>query len=338
MQKVGCGKIATVIGRYFSMDRNQKWDRIAKAYQLMVHGMGENHTSASEAIKASYAQEITDEFIEPIVIKEDGQPIGKIQGGDTLLFYNFRTDRGRQMTTMLSQEAFPGESTTPLSLAYYTMTRYDDTFKGIEVLFEKANIAHGLGEVLAQAGKQQIRIAESEKYPHVTFFFNGGREEPFAGETRILCPSPPVATYDLQPEMSAFEIRDKINAKLQEGEVDFVCLNFANPDMVGHTGVWEAAMKACETVDACTQSVVETALANGYTVLVTADHGNADKLRNSDGSPHTAHTTSLVPLILYSNEIKDWQLKPGKLGDLAPTILTLMDIPIPAEMTGHVLI
>jgi len=338
MEKVGCGKIASVIGRYFSMDRNQKWDRIAKAYQLLLHGEGKSAESATTAIQASYDAGITDEFIEPIVVQDNGAPVGTLQEGDTLLFYNFRTDRGRQLTTMLTQKAFPEEETTPLSLSYYTMTRYDDTFQGVEVMFEKENIAKGLGEILAQAGKTQIRIAETEKYPHVTFFFNGGREEPFVGESRILCQSPPVATYDLQPEMSAGEIQDKINAELQKGEVDFVCLNFANPDMVGHTGVWEAAVKACETVDACTQSVVETALANGYTVLVTADHGNADKLRNTDGSPHTAHTTSLVPLILYSNENRDWQLKPGKLGDLAPTVLSLMDIPIPAEMTGHVLI
>lgn len=336
--EIGVGQIASVIGRYYSMDRNQKWDRIAKSYRLLVNGEGEAYESAEAAIQASYDADITDEFIEPKVIVKDGQAIGTIEEGDAILFYNFRTDRGRQLTTMLTQQDFPDEGTHKMGLAYFTMTRYDDTFERVEVLFDKDNIADGLGEVLSRAGKQQIRIAETEKYPHVTFFFNGGREEPFDGESRLLCPSPKVATYDLQPEMSALEIRDKIIPELEKGDVDFVCLNFANPDMVGHTGVWEAAVKACETVDMCTRQVVEAALANGYTCLVTADHGNADKLRNSDGSAHTAHTTSLVPLILHSNENKDWQLNTGKLGDLAPTILKLMDIEIPAAMTGNVLI
>lgn len=336
--EVGIGKIASVIGRYYSMDRNQKWDRIAKSYRLLTKGEGDAFESAEAAIQASYDAGITDEFIEPRVIVENGKPVGIIQEGDAVLFYNFRTDRGRQLTTMLTQKNFPEEGTQRMNLAYFTMTRYDDTFERVEVLFDKADISEGLGEVLSLAGKQQIRIAETEKYPHVTFFFNGGREEPFPGESRIMCPSPKVATYDLQPEMSAYEIRDKIIPELQKGDADFVCLNFANPDMVGHTGVWEAAVKACETVDACTRQVVEAALENGYTVLVTADHGNADKLRNPDGSAHTAHTTSLVPLILHSNEKRDWQLKSGKLGDLAPTILDLMGIEIPAAMTGNVLI
>jgi 2,3-bisphosphoglycerate-independent phosphoglycerate mutase len=263
-----------------------------------------------------------------------------LQEDDAVLFYNFRTDRGRQLTTALTQQDFPELGMTKMKLRYCTMTRYDDTYKGVEVLFEKDNIAHGLGETLAGHGKQQIRIAETEKYPHVTFFFNGGREEPFVGESRILCPSPKVATYDLQPTMSAFEIRDKIIAELMQGDVDFVCLNFANPDMVGHTGVFEAAVKACETVDACTQAVVEAATAHGYFALVTADHGNADCMINPDGSPNTAHTTALVPLILHApvGDTANYTLHDGKLGDLAPTILHLMGLPIPPAMTGEILV
>lgn len=336
MAKVGVGKVASVIGRYYAMDRNQKWDRIAMAYRLLTEGKGEAHPSATAAIQASYDAGLTDEFVLPMVIQKNGQPVGLLQEGDALLFFNYRTDRGRQLTVQLSQRAFPEEGTVPLKLAYYTMTLYDETFQGIKVLFEKDNIKMGLGEALALAGKSQIRIAETEKYPHVTFFFNGGREEPFEGESRIMCPSPKVATYDMQPEMSAYEIRDKIIAELDKGEVDFVCLNFANPDMVGHTGVWEAAVKACETVDECTKAVVEKALEKGYDCLVTADHGNADRMRNPDGSPHTAHTTALVPLIYHGK--KDLALKSGKLGDLAPTILHLMRLEIPEEMTGEVLV
>ncbi len=338
VDEVGIGKIASVIGRYYSMDRNQKWDRVAKSYRLLTQGEGTAYQSAEDAVQASYNAGITDEFIEPIVITENGQPIGTIQEGDAVLFYNFRTDRGRQLTTMLTQKDFPEEATQCINLAFFTMTRYDETFERVEVLFDKPDIPDGLGEVLSRMGKQQIRIAETEKYPHVTFFFNGGCEEPFTGESRILCPSPEVATYDLQPEMSAFHIRDKIIPELQKRNVDFVCLNFANPDMVGHTGVWEATVKACETVDYCTRQIVEVALESGYTVLVTADHGNADKMKNPDGSAHTAHTTSRVPLILHSNEKRDWRLTTGKLGDIAPTILRLMDIEIPAAMTGNVLI
>lgn len=338
LTETGTGKVASLIGRYYAMDRNQKWDRVAEAWRLLVQGKGEAFASASEAIQASYDADVTDEFVTAKVIQENGQPVATIEEGDALFFFNFRTDRGRQLTMELSQQHFPEVGTHALDLAYFTMTRYDETFKGIEVMFHKENLSKGLGEVLAQHGKQQIRIAESEKYPHVTFFFNGGREKPFEGEKRILCPSPKVATYDLQPEMSALEIRDNINVELEKGEVDFVCLNLANPDMVGHTGIWEAAVKACETVDHCTQSVVETALANGYCCLVTADHGNADQMRNPDGSPHTAHTTALVPLIFHSSESNPVTLADGKLGDLAPTILHLMGIPIPAEMSGDILI
>ena len=336
MAQVGCGKVASLIGRYYSMDRNQKWDRIAKAYHLLTKGAGTVFNTASEAIQASYAAGITDEFMEAAVIHEDGKPVSTIEPGDAVFFFNFRTDRGRQLTTQLTQKTFPEEGTVPIELAYYTMTRYDDTFQRVQVMFEKENVQMGLGETLSNAGKSQLRIAETEKYPHVTFFFNGGREEPFLGESRILCPSPKVATYDLQPEMSALEIRDKVIADMETNAPDFICLNFANPDMVGHTGVWEAAVKACETVDATTKAVVEAGLSHGYACLVTADHGNADRMRNPDGSAHTAHTTALVPLIYHGPG--DVQLKPGKLGDLAPTILQLMGVPIPEEMTGEVLL
>lgn len=337
-QSAGKGKIASVIGRYYSMDRDKNWDRVRHSYDLLVHGTGQPFTSAEAAIQAAYDADITDEFIKASVILENGQPIATLNEDDAVLFYNYRTDRGRQLTSALSQEDFGDFGMKSLSFYYCTITRYDETFKGINVLYDKDDIRDGLGETLAGLGKQQIRIAETEKYPHVTFFFNGGREEPFPGESRIVCPSPKVATYDLRPEMSALEIRDKINAQLELGEVDFVCLNFANPDMVGHTGVFEAAVKACETVDQCTQSVVETALKNGYTVLVTADHGNADCMRNPDGSPNTAHSTALVPLILHDPHGRNLQLKDGKLGDLAPTILHLMGLPIPEAMTGHILI
>lgn len=331
-------KVASLIGRYYAMDRNNQYDRIKLAYDLILHGTGKPFASAAEAIQAAYAAGTTDEFLEAAVIHENGQPVGCLQAGDAVLFFNFRTDRGRQLTQALTQRAFPDEGMNPLTLHYATLTRYDDTFQNVSVLFEKDNIANGLGETLAAHGKQQIRIAETEKYPHVTFFFNGGRETPFEGERRILCPSPKVATYDLQPEMSAADIRDAIIPALQAGEPDFVCLNFANPDMVGHTGNMAAAIKACETVDACTRAVVEAALAHGYTALVTADHGNADCMRNPDGSPNTAHTTALVPLILHTPDAVPLRLRDGKLGDLAPTILHLMGLPIPPAMTGDVLV
>lgn len=334
------GEIATVIGRYYSMDRNKAWDRTKIAYDLICHGKGKAFASAEAAIQDSYAHGVTDEFVEASVIEKEGKPVATLNAGDAVLFFNFRTDRGRQLTTALTQQAFPEQEMQTLPLHFVTMTRYDDTYKGIHVVFEKDNIQMGLGETLAGHGKKQIRIAETEKYPHVTFFFNGGREEPFVGESRILCPSPKVATYDLQPQMSALEIRDKIIPELQRGEVDFVCLNFANPDMVGHTGVFEAAVHACETVDACTRAVVEAATAHGYYALVTADHGNADCMINPDGSPNTAHTTALVPLILHApaGDTRAYTLSDGKLGDLAPTILHLMGLPIPAEMTGEILV
>ena len=334
------GRIATVIGRYYSMDRDKRWDRVKKAYDLLVHGTGTAFPSAQAAVEDAYASGKTDEFIDPAVITEGGRPIATIQEGDAVLFYNFRTDRGRELTHVLTQEDMPAEGMQRVPLYFATLTRYDDSFKGIHVLYEKDAISNGLGEFLANSGKTQIRIAETEKYPHVTFFFNGGREKPMAGERHLLCPSSKeVATYDLKPEMSAYDIRDKIIPELEKGDADFICLNFANPDMVGHTGVFEPAVKACETVDQCTRQVVETAVANGYTVLVTADHGNADKMKNPDGSPHTAHTTALVPLILIQKE-PEFQLKDtiGKLGDLAPTILALMGLDAPVEMTGEVLV
>jgi len=334
------GKLASITGRYYAMDRDKRWERVKLAYDAMVNGVGEVQTQDPiSAIEASYAAKVTDEFIKPIIITDaQGNPAAKIQEGDAVIVFNFRTDRGRQITLALTQEDFPDHGMKALPLHYVTMTTYDETFKGVKVLYGKDNLEDTLGAVLEKANKKQIRIAETEKYPHVTFFFSGGREEPFVGEERLLCPSPKVATYDLKPEMSAEDIRDSINEALAKGEVDFVCLNFANPDMVGHTGVFEAAVKACETADRCAKSVTETANANGYDVIIIADHGNSDIMINPDGTPNTAHTTNLVPCFLVGNEVSDIQLKDGKLGDLAPTILTLMGIPVPAAMTGNVLL
>ena len=332
------GKLASVIGRYYAMDRDKRWNRVQKAYDALVHGKGFYTRNATEAIGRSYEAGITDEFIEPIItIDADSEPVGLIEEGDTVICFNFRTDRGRQITQVLTQKDFPEFGMTKLNLNYITLTNYDVTFQGIKVIFNKDNLDQTLGEVLSKQGVEQIRIAETEKYPHVTFFFSGGREEPFEGEKRILCPSPKVATYDLQPEMSAKDIRDKIIPELQAENAGFVCLNFANPDMVGHTGVFEAAVKACETVDQCTESVVEAALAHGYTVIIIADHGNSDCMINDDGTPNTAHTTNLVPCILIDNTYNR-PIKDGKLGDLAPTILELMGLEVPAEMTGESLL
>ncbi len=331
------GRIASIVGRYFAMDRDKRWARVKLAYDAMVHGEGEKSTSAVDSMQASYDKDVTDEFIQPIVLTENGSPVGQIKEGDVVICFNFRTDRGRQITEALTQQDFPEEGMKKLDLHYVTMTIYDESFKGVKVMYGKENLKQTLGEVLERAGKKQIRIAETEKYPHVTFFFSGGREEPFDGEKRILCPSPKVATYDLQPEMSAADIRDSIIPELKKGEVDFVCLNFANPDMVGHTGVFEAAVKACETVDHCTEAVVAAALENDYTAIIIADHGNSDIMINPDGSPNTAHTTNLVPCILVDKDFSGG-IKSGKLGDLAPTILTLLGVEIPEEMTGDVLI
>jgi len=337
LQKTG-GKLASIIGRYYAMDRDKRWERVKLAYDLLVNGVGEKTRDPLQAVQKSYQNNVTDEFIQPIAIVDDAQkPIGTVKEGDVVLCFNFRTDRGREITEVLTQQDFPAQGMKKLSLYYVTLTNYDDSFKDVKVIFDKDNLENTLGEVVSKAGKKQIRIAETEKYPHVTFFFSGGREEPFVGESRILCPSPKVATYDLAPEMSANEIKDKIIVELNKKEPDFICLNFANPDMVGHTGVFSAAVKACETVDACAQQVTEAALKNGYTTIIIADHGNADMMINDDGSPNTAHTTNLVPCILVDNDYKG-KLKNGKLGDLAPTILTLMGIPIPERMTGDVLL
>lgn len=332
------GQIASVTGRYYAMDRDKRWARVKLAYDAMTKGEGKKTTDVLAAIDASYTENVTDEFILPIVqTDESGNPVGTIKPDDVVICFNFRTDRGRQITEALTQFDFPEEGMKKIPLNYLTMTNYDSTFEGVKVMYDKDNLKNTLGEVLEAAGKKQIRIAETEKYPHVTFFFSGGREKEFEGEKRLLCPSPKVATYDLQPEMSAADIRDAIIPELNKGEVDFVCLNFANPDMVGHTGVFEAAVKACETVDHCAQSVVEAAQANGYSTIIIADHGNSDIMMNPDGSPNTAHTTNLVPCIFADDEIEE-PVKNGKLGDLAPTILTLMGVAIPEDMTGNVLL
>lgn len=328
------GKIASIIGRYFAMDRDNRWERVKLAYDVMVHGEGTHATDAVKAIEDSYAAGVTDEFIKPVVMVDgNDKPLATIGTGDVVICFNFRTDRGREITVALTQKDFHEQNMFKQDLYYVTMTNYDDTFNNVKVIFDKDNLSNTLGEVLEAAGKKQIRIAETEKYPHVTFFFSGGREEPFKGEKRLMAASPKVATYDLAPEMSANEIKEKIVAELKSKDPDFIVLNFANPDMVGHTGVFEAAVKACEVVDSCTETVVTTALENGYTAIVIADHGNADYMINEDGTPNTAHTTNLVPCILIDSEYKK-PLKDGKLGDLAPTILELMGINKPKEMTG----
>lgn len=331
------GQVASVTGRYFAMDRDKRWERVKLAYDAMVNGVGEPLEDITSGIKKSYADGVTDEFIKPLIKTANGNPVGNMEEGDVVMCFNFRTDRGREITEVLTQEDHADFGMKALDLYYLTMTNYDDTFKGVKVVFDKDNLEMTLGEVLANNGKNQIRIAETEKYPHVTFFFSGGRETEFDGEKRLLCPSPKVATYDLQPEMSANDIKDKIILELNANWPDFVVLNFANPDMVGHTGVFEAAVKACETVDGCAKEVVSAALANNYTSIIIADHGNSDIMINPDGSPNTAHTTNLVPFIVVDNDFQG-ELKPGKLGDLAPTILKLMGIKKPAEMTGDELL
>jgi 2,3-bisphosphoglycerate-independent phosphoglycerate mutase len=320
------------------MDRDKRWERVKLAYDCLVHNAGPRATSASNALEAAYAADTTDEFLLPtVIVNDNNEPVAAIKEGDAVFCFNFRTDRCREITEVLTQQAFPEYNMQPLQLHYTTMTQYDQTFNGVHVVFENDNLQNTLGEVLAAHGKKQIRIAETEKYPHVTFFFSGGREKPFEGENRIMVASPKVATYDLQPAMSAVEITDLLVPAIEAASADFICLNYANADMVGHTGVFEAAIKAVETVDACVERVVTAGLAHGYTLLVTADHGNADFMINEDGSPNTAHTLNLVPLFLVDNDLKV-NLKAGKLGDIAPTVLQLMDLPIPAEMTGNILI
>ncbi|MES2733387.1 MAG: 2,3-bisphosphoglycerate-independent phosphoglycerate mutase [Bacteroidota bacterium] len=333
------GQIASVTGRYFAMDRDNRWERVKLAYDAMVKGHGFMTRDIEAAIEGSYRTNVTDEFITPIIkITPNGEPIAVIEEGDVVLCFNFRTDRGREITQALTQRDFPEQEMKKLNLYYVTMTNYDDSFENVKVMYDKDNLTNTLGEVLEKNKKKQIRIAETEKYPHVTFFFSGGREKEFEGETRLMCPSPKVATYDLKPEMSAYELRDAIIPELKKKEVDFVCLNFANADMVGHTGIFEAAVKACETVDACTQGVVEAALENGYTAIIIADHGNSDYMVNEDGTPNTAHTTNLVPCILVDKDTAGITLKDGKLGDLAPTILKIMGLKKPKEMTGESLL
>ncbi len=330
-------KLATVIGRYYAMDRDKRWERIKLTYDVLVNSKGTTSNNISEAMQKSYDDGITDEFIKPIVLTDNSNnAIANINNGDVLIFFNFRTDRGRELTQVLSQEDLHEYNMHKLDLYYVTLTNYDDSFKGIKVVYNKENIKETLGEILSKANKKQIRIAETEKYPHVTFFFNGGREVPFDGEKRLLCPSPKVATYDLKPEMSAYEIRDAIIPELEKGEVDFVCLNFANPDMVGHTGDMDAAIKACEVVDACAEAVITAGLKNSYTTIVIADHGNCDTMINPDGSPNTAHTTNPVPLILVDKDIST--IKDGVLGDIAPTILQLIGVPKPELMTQESLL
>ena len=329
-------KIASVTGRYYAMDRDQRWERVQKAYDAVVSGTGVFSENLIDSIQNSYDNQVTDEFIAPIIATENNTPVATIAKDDVVVFFNFRTDRGRELTQVLTQENMPEFNMHTLPLYFVTLTNYDDSFKNIKVVYNKEHIKDTLGEILEKAGKKQIRIAETEKYPHVTFFFNGGREVPFHGESRILCPSPKVATYDLQPEMSAFEIKDKIIPEIHKNEADFICLNFANPDMVGHTGVMEAAIKACETVDTCTQSIVEAALVNKYTTLIIADHGNSETMRNPDGSPNTAHTTNPVPFIVVDPDITT--IKNGVLGDIAPTVLKLLQIEKPIAMTQNSLI
>lgn len=326
--------LASVIGRYYAMDRDRRWERTKKAYDLLVNGVGEETSSILSHIQKSYDDGITDEFLEPILVNTQGKT-HTIEKGDVVIFFNFRTDRGRQLTHALTQEDLPQYHLKKLPLYFVTLTNYDDTFSNINVVFNKDHIKATLGETLEYVGKTQVRAAETEKYPHVTFFFSGGRETPFKGEERILVQSPKVATYDLQPEMSAVELTDKLVDKIEDNDKDFFCINFANPDMVGHTGVFDAAIKACETVDACLKRVVEAGKDN-YNFIILADHGNSEKMKNEDGSANTAHTTNPVPVILISSE--DKQIKDGILADIAPTILELMHVNKPELMTQNSLL
>src|ERR1700712_382354 len=330
-------KLASAIGRYYAMDRDNRWERVKKAYDLLVNGTGKQTHNILEEIKESYKAGVTDEFVDPIVrVNNNGEPIAVIKNDDVVICINFRTDRGREITQAFTQKSFHEQNMHPLKLHYVTMTTYDETFKNVRVIFTKDDLTKTLGEILQDAGKNQIRIAETEKYPHVTFFFSGGREKEFMNERRLLVPSPKVATYDLQPEMNAEGIRDAIIPELESGWPDFIVLNFANTDMVGHTGVFSAVVKAAETADACTRDVVETGLRNGYSFIILADHGNADYLVNDDGSPNTAHTTTLVPCIIIDDDVK--QVKDGRLGDIAPAVLKLLGVTLPEEMSGNVLV
>lgn len=329
-------KVATICGRYYAMDRDKRWERVKLAYDLIVNGQGMFAADAIEAIENSYSKGVTDEFIKPIVLTENEKPIATIQAEDCVICFNFRTDRCREITTVLTQTDMPDFDMQTLKLHYVTMTRYDEQFKNVHVMYEKDNLVQTIGEVFAANGKSQIRIAETEKYPHVTFFFSGGREDVFTDEKRIMVPSPKVATYDLKPSMSAVEIKDAIISEINKGTTDFICLNFANTDMVGHTGIYSAVVEAAETVDKCTGEVVEAGLKNGYSFIIIADHGNADFMINDDGSPNTAHSLNPVPIFVIDSDVK--KVSNGILADVAPTILSIMQLPIPQEMTGKVLV
>ncbi len=332
--KLSVGEIATITGRYYAMDRDKRWERVKIAYDALIHGTGNYSDDLIASIKNSYENNVTDEFIKPIINKKLPKTI--IADGDAVICFNFRTDRCREITEVLTQQDMPEFQMNKLNLHYTTMTQYDHSFKNVHVVFENDDLKNTLGEILSNQGKTQLRIAETEKYPHVSFFFSGGREKPFDGEKRIMIPSPKVATYDLQPEMSANEVTDAVINEILQSSPDFICLNFANADMVGHTGIWEAVIKAVETVDRSVEKVVAAALSKNYTIFLTADHGNADYEINEDGTPNTAHTLNPVPLFIIDNNWKG-TIKPGKLGDIAPTILNLMNLPIPEEMSGNIL-
>jgi len=335
--KGSAGTVATVCGRYYAMDRDKRWDRIKLAHDMLLYGKGEKFNSSNEAIESSYKNEITDEFIKPSVITgNNDKPVAAIEEGDVVICFNFRTDRLRELTTVLTQKDMPEYDMKTLPLYYLTLTKYDESFKNVKVIYEKEDLKNTLGEILSNNNKKQLRISETEKYPHVTFFFNGGREEVFENEERVMISSPSVPTYDHQPEMSAPEVRDAVINELNKNIYDFICLNFANADMVGHTGVYEAIQKAVETVDNCLKEVTHAALDNNYSVIITADHGNADFVKNPDGSPNTAHTTNPVPCWLIDSDYK--KLNSGRLADLAPTILKILDLPVPDDMEGRALV
>ena len=331
------GKVASFIGRYYAMDRDKRWERVKEAYDLLVHRTGKHATDVVAAIQESYDEGVTDEFVKPIVVTDEaGQPLGNLKEGDVVVFFNFRNDRARELTMVLTQQQMPEAGMHTLPLHYCTMTPYDATFEGLHVIYDKDNVKNTMGETLAAAGLSQLRIAETEKYAHVTFFFSGGREEVFEYENRILIASPKVATYDLKPEMSAFEVKDAVIKNINEDHPDFICLNFANGDMVGHTGVYDSIEKALKTVDRCVGEVVETARDNGYDILIIADHGNADNAVNADGSPNTAHSLNPVPAIMVTTGYS--KIEEGILADVAPTLLHVMGVEQPGEMTGKVLV